>query len=274
MGMPLLAGRIFDEVEAEAAMEALTAGSEAPVPVILGRSLAETLWSDESPVGRTVTWGQPGGQVMTVVGVVGDIRDLSFPMDPEPAIYLPHRIVAWPTMTLVIRTDGDPTQVAQRAREAVWEVDEAIPVPEMRLADQAVEAVLAGPRLNLVLMGVFSLSALLLAAVGLYGLTAFTVAGQTREIGVRLALGAQGSGILGMVLRRGLRLVAFGTILGLAGAVALTRFMESILFGVRALDLPTYVMVGLTLGGVTLVAALIPARRALRVDPVSSLQTE
>jgi len=164
--------------------------------------------------------------------------------------------------------------VARAAREAIWGVDGALPVPEMRPMEGALDATLAGPRLNLILMGLFSISALLLAAIGLYGLTAFSVARRTREIGVRLALGAPRHGVLGLVLAHGLKLTAVGTVLGLAGALALTRFLEAILFEVRALDPPTYLGVVVLLGGVTVAAALVPARRALKVNPASSLQAE
>jgi ABC-type antimicrobial peptide transport system permease subunit len=265
---------VFTEVEADAAVQASGDGVQAPVPVVIGRSLAESLWPEGDPVGRSIVWSQPGGTLMTVVGVVGDIRDLTFPMDPEPAVYLPHRLVAWPTMSLVIRAQGDPALVARQAREAIWSVDGTLPVPEMQLLDEILGAALAGPRLNLILMGVFSLSALLLAAVGLYGLTAFSVARQTREIGVRLALGAPGSGVLRLILRKGLKLALAGTMLGLVGALILTRFMENLLFGVRPMNAPTYLAAALVLGSVTVVAALIPARRALKVDPASSLQAE
>jgi predicted permease len=274
MGMPVHAGAVFDELQTDAVMTAALAGEEAPIPIVVSQSLADRLWPEGRAVGETVIWGQPGGAPMTVVAVVGDLLDLSFPMDPEPTAYLPHRFVAWPTMTLVIRSIGEPPTIAPRVREAIWSVDRSLPVSTATLMDEALGGALAAPRLNMFLLGLFSASALLLAAVALYGITAFSVARRTREIGVRLALGAPKGEVVGMVLRGGLGLVLLGALAGLAGSLLLTRFMESLLFGVVATDGPTYVAVTAILVAVTLFAALIPALRALRVDPTIALRAE
>jgi putative ABC transport system permease protein len=274
LGVPMLAGRTFTTADTDAAMEAATAGGEVSVPVVLSRSLAERLWPEGDAVGRSVVWGEPGGPEMRVVGIVGDVRDLTFPFDPEPAIYLPHRMVSWPTMTLIVRSGGPGPGLTRQIREAVWAVDDALPIPDIRRMDDILSGALAGPRLNLILLAVFALSALLLAAVGLYGLTALTVASRSREIGVRLALGAPRTGVLGMIVGQGLKLALLGTSLGLLGAAAFTRFMGTLLFGVQPLNPPTFAGVALTLAAVTLAAAYVPARRALKVDPASSLQAD
>jgi len=274
MGVPLQAGAIFDELQTDAVMAAAEAGEDVAVPIVVSRSLADRLWPDGSPVGETVIWNQPGGAPMSVVGVVGDLLDLSFPMDAEPMAYLPHRFVAWPTMTLVIRANGDPASVAAQVREAVWSVEDGLPVPQITFMEEALGGALSAPRLNMLLMGIFSASALLLAAVALYGITAFAVARRTREIGVRMALGAPKGEVVGMVLKRGMALVAVGGAVGLVGAFLLTRFMESLLFEVDAMDALTYGVVSGLMAAVALVATLIPTRKALKVDPTIALQAE
>jgi len=274
MGAPLQAGTIFEELQTDAVMTAVQAGEEVAVPIVVSRSLADRLWPDGDPVGETVIWNQPGGAPMSVVGVVGDLLDLSFPMDAEPMAYLPHRFVAWPTMTLVIRANGDPASVSAQVREAVWSVEDGLPVPQITYMEEALGGTLSAPRLNMLLMGIFSVAALLLASVALYGITAFAVARRTREIGVRMALGAPKGEVVGMVMKKGLVLVLVGSAAGLVGAFLLTRFMESLLFGVEATDALTYGAVTGLLAAVTLVATLLPARRALKVDPTIALQVE
>ena len=211
---------------------------------------------------------------MQVVAVVGDARDLSFPQDSDYMGYLPHTFAAWPTMTLVVRSSGDPATVAGQVREAIWALDPSLPVPEILRMETALASALAAPRLNVALMGIFSLSALLLASIALYGITAFSVGRRVREIGVRMALGAPKRDLAGMVIWKGIRLVLFGGAVGLAGAVFLSRFLESLLCGVGTVDTPTYVAVSLLLGGVMMVATLLPVRRALRVDPTIALDAE
>jgi ABC-type antimicrobial peptide transport system permease subunit len=177
-------------------------------------------------------------------------------------------------MTLVVRAAGDPGRIGTEVREAVWSVESELPPPQITLMEDALGGALATPRLNMILLGIFSTAALLLAAVALYGITAFSVARKTREIGVRIALGAPKGEVLGMVLRRGLLLVAVGGAFGLVGAYFLTRFMESLLFGVEATDMATYAAVTGILAMVMLMATLLPARGALNVDPTISLQAE
>jgi predicted permease len=274
MGATLQAGAIFDELQTDALMAAAMDGEQVAVPIVISRGLADRLWPGANPVGETVIWNQPGGSPMTVVGVVGDLLDLSFPMDPEPTAYLPHRFVAWPAMTLVVQSAADLSTVSPRIREAIWSVDRSLPVPRLTPMNDALGGALSAPRLNMLLLGVFSGSALLLAAVALYGVTAFAVARRTREFGVRLALGAPKREVVGMVLKRGAALVVMGGGAGLAGAFLLTRFMESLLFGVEPRDTVTFIVGAGVLAGVTLAATLLPARRALKVDPAISLQAE
>ena len=274
MGLPVLRGAPFTEIHVDAVMAAAMEGGEALVPFVASRNLAGRLWPGEDPVGKTLIWNQPGGPPMQVVAVVGDSRDLSFPQDPDPMGYIPHTFVAWPTMTLVVRSTGATAQLSEQVREAVWALDPSLPVPEILRMETALDGALAAPRLNVVLMGIFSFSALLLASIALYGITSFSVGRRTREIGVRMALGAPKKDVVRMVLKKGIRLVVLGGATGLLGAVVLSRFLETLLFGVGALDALTYVVVSLVLGGVMLVATVLPVRRALKVDPTIALQVE
>jgi predicted permease len=274
MGLPLLRGGTFDELQVDAVMAATLAGEEAMVPAVLSRTLADRLWPEEDPVGKTMIWNQPGGAPMQVVGVVGDARDLSFPMDPDPMAYIPHTFVAWPTMTLVVQANGDLPTVANQVREAIWSLDPALPVPDLVRMETALDSALAAPRLNMIMMALFSASALLLAGIALYGITSFAVGRRTREIGVRMALGAPKREVARMVLARGIRLVVVGASAGLVGAVLLSRFLDALLFEVAAVDVLIYSVVTLLLGSVMMIATLLPVRRALKVDPTIALQAD
>jgi predicted permease len=274
MQMPVHAGALFDELQVDALISAASSGEQVAVPIVVSQSLADRLFPERSAVGETVIWNQPGGAPMSIEAVVGDALDLSFPGDPDPMAYLPHRFVAWPAMTLVLRVAGDPASATPLVREAIWSFDRSLPVPQATLMEDALNGALSAPRLNMLLMGIFAVSALLLASVALYGITAFTVARRAREIGVRMAMGAPKAEVLGMVLKRGLALVVVGAGAGLMGAVFLTRFMESLLFGMASTDAITYGAVTIILGSITLVAAWLPARRALRVDPTIALRAD
>lgn len=274
MGMPVLAGAPFDEAQVDGLVSAASAGEQVAVPIVISQSLADRLFPEGSAVGETVIWNQPGGAPMTIEAVVGDALDLSFPGDPDPMAYLPHRFVPWPAMTLVLRVAGDPASATPMVREAVWSFDSTLPVPQATLMEDALYGALSAPRLNMILTGIFAVSALLLASVALYGITAFAVARRTREIGVRMAMGAPKTEVIWMVLKRGLALLVVGAGAGLVGAVFLTRFMEGLLFGMEPTDAITYGAVTLILGITTLVASLLPVRRALRVDPTIALQSE
>ncbi len=201
-------------------------------------------------------------------------RQILASLEATPGVAAAGATMARPTMTLVIRANGDPASVAAQVREAVWSVEDGLPVPQITFMEEALGGALSAPRRNMLLMGIFSASALLLAAVALYGITAFAVARRTREIGVRMALGAPKGEVVGMVLKKGLALVVVGSAVGLVGAFLLTRFMESLLFEVDAMDALTYGVVSGLMAAVTLVATLIPARKALKVDPTIALQAE
>jgi putative ABC transport system permease protein len=276
LGVSLIAGRFFDQREASAENSPFVEQDANPnVTVVINQSLAAILWPPGEAVGQRVVWNSPTGTTMNVVGVVGDISDVTYPEEQGPTVYLSHSIVPWPTMTLMIQTAGDPTNVAGAVRSAIWSVDDGVPVPLMVTMQDALEGTaLSGPRLNMLLLSMFAAAALGLAALGIYGITVYSVTSRTREIGVRMALGAGPGAIVGMVFSREARIIVSGTVLGLVAAFALARFLTSLLYEIRPTDLATYGLATLVITGVALTANYLPARRATRIDPRVAFTTE
>src|SRR5690606_33921619 len=210
--------------------------SDGPPIAVVSATLAERLWPGEDAVGKRLYWGGVGGDPLTVVGVVGDYLDVQVDEGPQPLLFLPNNRLAWPSMTLVVRTDGSAAPIADGLREAIHAVDPLLPVPEVRPLERSLATAVAGPRFRSLLLGSFAAVALLLAGLGVYGVTAFGVARRTREFGVRIALGATPAHIAGMVLRGGAFLASIGVALGAAGAWALARFLETLLYDVSPGD--------------------------------------
>jgi putative ABC transport system permease protein len=265
LGIPLLQGRLFDDRDT----------GEAPHAALISQSLAREKWPNQDPLGRTIEFGNMDGdpRVLTVIGVVGDVRDRAMETAPRPTIYVNYqqRPRAARHFYAVLKTSGRP--VFSSAREALRRLDPNIP-PRFRTLSQIFSASLETRRFSLILVGIFSLAALMLALAGIYGVTAYAVAQRTREIGVRIALGASTREILGMVLRQGAITAAIGVGLGLLGALTLTRWMQSQLFGVSPTDAATFLGVALLLILVSLMACWIPGRRAARIDPMVALRYE
>ncbi len=242
--------------------------------VVINETLATQLWPDGDPLGQRIGLGRNEYEnLSTVVGVVGDIVDTRLESDPGPMIFLPYT-GGWPWMTLLVRTSGDPALLTAAVREQIWAVDKNLPLPGIVPLVENMSGAVAGPRFNMQLMGIFAMVALLLAAVGVYGIMAFAVARRTREIGVRMALGAQPGKLVAMVIGQALKVAGFGVALGLLGAFWLSRFLETLLYETTPTDTLTYVAVALILLAVATVAALLPALRATRVDPKVALTTE
>ncbi|MEW5984067.1 MAG: ABC transporter permease [Acidobacteriota bacterium] len=279
MGIPLVLGRLFTEAEvAPASSVVLFAESARPATtgvVVVNEAMAREMWPGEDPIGKRllVSWSDPE-VTDEVIGVVGDVRLVSLDDTVRPTVYYPHNRTAYSAMSVVVRSTVEPASLTSAVLAQVREMDPQQPVAKIRTLEEVVGASVGQRRLIMLLAGLFAGVALLLAAVGLYGVLAYLVAERTREIGVRIALGAQRGAVLGMVIRRALGLTAIGAAAGLAGALALTRLMRSLLFQVTPSDPTTHGTVVVVLVAVALVASLIPAWRAMRVDPVVALRQE
>jgi putative ABC transport system permease protein len=208
------------------------------------------------------------------VGVVGGIRDTGFDQQPRPTIYFPSLQNPDQTMSLVVRTSLPPGTILPAIKTAIWAVDKNQPVFDVKSMDEIISGNVSAQRLAFLLLGVFAFLALVLAAIGIYGVTSYLVSERTHEIGVRMVLGAQPLDVSRLVLSHGAKLVGIGVIGGAVAALALTRLLTNLLFGVRASDPMTFVGVGLLLIAVAVVASYIPARRAMRVDPMVALRYE
>jgi len=266
MGVPLVSGRAFTPQDT----------SDAPKVVILNQAFVRRFFPDESPIGKRIQTSamEETKSWATVVGVIGDVRQTGLVSLPEPEILEPYLQVPYSDMAVVIRTAGDPVNLVPALRSQVQSIDQNLPVFEVSTMDQYLAEEVAGRRFNMLLLGVFAGLALVLALVGIYGVTAYSVAQRTHEVGIRIALGASGREVLRLVLQRSMVLTLAGLAIGLAGALALTRFLASLLYGVRPTDLPTFVAVSLVLAVAALAASYIPASRATRVDPMVALRYE
>ncbi len=262
--IPLTRGRDFTDHDTEAA----------PGVVLINQAMVRRFWPDEDPLGKQIT--MDGKSFFSIVGVVGNVRQLGQASETTPEVYLSylHDPVAWPYRTLIVRTVGDPLKLVGLVEQAVWSVNRDQPVSDIRTMEQVLADSVAQPRIFTLLLGVFAALALALASVGIYGVVSYSVSQRTHEVGVRLALGAEQFDVLRLVIGQGMLLTGIGLGIGLAGAMALTRFLSSFLYGVRPTDPFTFAVVALALAGVALLATYIPARRATKVDPMVALRYE
>jgi putative ABC transport system permease protein len=265
MGTPILRGRDFTAAD----------NADAPGVVIINSFLAEQYFPGQDPVGKRLEMGFRTGVLLQIIGVVADVRHDTLQADPYPGMYLPYaQAPSSLPLILLLRSASDPAMVASAVRGQVRELDAQLPVYDVKTMNQVLTTAAARPRFMTFLLVAFAAVAALLAAVGIYGVMSYTVAQSRREIGIRLALGAQSSDILKLIVGQGLILVSLGVAIGTAGAFALTRLMASVLFGVTATDPLTFIAVPVLLVVVTLLACYIPARRATRVDPMVALRYE
>jgi predicted permease len=263
MGIPLREGRLLSDTD-----------GAAPNVAVINETMARDYWKGESAVGKRLkrVWNNDW---ITVVGVVGDIKYHGLSAKVEPEIYRPFLQAPAPDMSLVVRAAvQDPTTLAASLRHAVTSVDAMVPVSEIRTVDQLLARSVETPRLTTLLLAIFAAVALTLAAIGIYGVLSYTVSRRTREIGVRMALGARRVDVMRMVLGHALLLAVLGTVGGVAAALAVTRALDSLLFGVSATDAVTFTAVPLLLLGIAIAAAYVPASRATRVDPTTALRLE
>ena len=262
MGIPLRRGRDIAETDAE--------GS--PYVALINETLARTAWPGEDPIGRRLVFGQELS--VPVIGIVGDIHQAGLDVPPKPEFYVSTLQVPVPPSSLAIYTSVDPAGVASAVRQAIWSVDPDQPITDIATMEQILDREVSGRRLQTTLLAVFAGLALLLAAIGLYGLLAHLVGQQIPEIGIRMALGAAPLHVLRRIASYGLRLTAIGVICGLAGALVLSRVLASLLFEVTPTDPATYVVVTVVLLVTAAAACYLPARRAMRVDPLTALREE
>jgi len=268
MQIPLKSGRNF------ASQDFL---DNAPLVGVANEALVREYFKDEDPLGKRVRWARdPEIHWITIIGVVGDVKHFGLDLPELPGLYSPYtQINPWKRwMSFVARTQSDPGSMSQAIKEQIWKVDSQLPVTKVETMSEVAADSFAARRFNMTLLTIFAGLALLLAAIGIYGVMSYVVTQRTQEIGIRMALGAQTSDVLTLIIRSGMMLVVIGVFLGVAGAVALTRLMSSLLFGVAATDLLTYSVVSGVLIVVALLACYIPARRAAKVDPLVALRYE
>lgn len=260
MGIPVLRGRVLE----------VSDRGGAPAVAVVSRAAAERAFPGQDPLGKRIYYTEEL-EAATIVGVVGDVS-LGLGDAPEPHVYLSYTQAPTRFYSLAVRTAGDPMAVAGDVQEAIWSVEPDQPVWEVMPITERITGSVANERFFMLVLAAFSLAALLLASLGIYGVMAYAVAQRSHEIGVRLALGAASRQVRSLVLRQGLVLVGAGVALGVGAALALTRMLEAMLFGVSATDPLTFAVAPVVLTAVSLIACYLPARRATRVDPVETLQ--
>jgi putative ABC transport system permease protein len=264
MGIRLSAGRFFNDRD----------DRDAPSVAVLSETVARELFPGEDPVGKRLFVAGAGADLSTVIGVAGDIHHQGLDKQIDWAVYLSYQQMTRPSMALVLRSTGNPLSLTKALRDAVHEVDAALPVYQVMTMTDRLSNSVSAQRLNLMLLGSFAALALLLATIGVYGVISYVVTGRTHEIGIRMALGAQRSDVLTLFIKQGMTLVLIGVGVGLFGALALTRLMSSLLFGIAPDDPMTFTSVAIFLSLIALLACYLPARRAAKVDPLVALRHE
>jgi predicted permease len=266
MGVPLLSGRDFNDADAK----------ESPDVTIIDERLAREYWPNESAIGKRVRFGPPEDNEPwhTIVGVVGTVRHQRIQEDTRKSVYLPHQKIPVSGLALVVRTTSSPQELAGAIRREVAQLDPDLPVSEVSTMEKVVAESIWQQRLYATLFGAFAGGALLLALIGIYGVMAFLVQTRTHEIGVRMALGATTRDVFKLIVGRGMKLTAVGVLIGVSGAIALTRLMHSLLFNTSATDPATFIFISLLLSVAAFLACYIPARRAAKVDPLIALRYE
>jgi putative ABC transport system permease protein len=269
MGIPLRQGRVFDEKEQ---MES------APV-VIVNERFAAKYFPGQNVIGKRIMPGfsadDTGEKMRDIVGVVGNVKHLSLRNEDSPEMYLPRTQIPFDIMSLAIRTSvSNPANLTTAIRKELAALDPSIPLTGVRVFDEYITRSLARPRFNALLLSIFAGTALLLTAIGIYGVMAYSVSQRTNEIGIRIALGAAQSSIFRLVVGQAMSLVGISVALGLVGAFAATRLLNTLLFGVGAWDPVTFGVIVILISVVAFLAAWLPARRAANVNPIVALRTE
>jgi len=278
LGISLVSGRLLSDRDA----------ADSPHVALVNETMARQYWRGQNPIGQRMAItlealrfrpdGPPtldiASSMREIVGIVADVRHNGLQKDPVPEVYLPFVQRPVRSMTVVLRTRSDPLAVARDARHVVTAIDPDQPIANVNSVADLVSASIAQPRFNVLLLSAFAAVAVILAVVGVYGVMSYSVALRTREIGVRIALGGQARDIARLIVRQGMRVALTGLAIGLVGALALGRVMSGLLFGVTATDPVTFAAAGVVLAAVALPACYLPARRAMRIDPVDALRNE
>jgi putative ABC transport system permease protein len=262
--VPLVAGRFFTAHDAQGG----------PPVVIVNRAFVRSLFPGQSPIGRRIRLGGPSSTWLNIVGVVGDVRYGGLDQPNWAVVYTSYRQAPSPYISIIVRTATKPSAIASALRAQVEAIDKNQPIFDVRTMQQRIAETVGSRRFNMLLLTSFALLALILAAVGLYGVVSYSVSQRTHEIGVRMALGAQQRNVLQLVVGQGMLLALIGVAIGIGGAVGLTRFLSGLLYGVKPTDPLTFIVVSLLLTAVALLACYIPARRATKVDPMVALRHE
>jgi putative ABC transport system permease protein len=264
MGIPLLRGRPFNEHD----------DANAPLVALISKTAAERNWPNEDPIGKRIRLGGPDDPLRTIVGIVNDVRQQGLDERPGNQAYVPCAQVFGFGMTLVVRTSVDPASLTSAVRREVRAVDASQPVSDVVMMRQLISSSVAQRRFMLLLMGVFAAVALFMAAIGIYGVISYSVAQRKQEFGIRMALGAQRHEVFQLVLGQGFRLMLVGLVFGVAGAFALTRVLEHLLFQTTTKDPVTFALVTVTLCAAATVACWLPAQRAVKMNPMAALRQE
>jgi putative ABC transport system permease protein len=268
MQIPLRAGRNFASQDF---------AEKAPLVGIANEATVRQYFANEDPLGKRIRWARdPEVHWITIVGVVADVKHFGLDLPDQPTLYSPYtQISPWKRwMTFVARSQPEPTSLVQAVKQQIWKVDSQLPVSNVKTMSDVAALSFAARRFNMLLLAIFAGLALLLAAVGIYGVMSYSVTQRTQEIGIRMALGARATDVLKLIIRNGLTLTLMGVVIGLAGAFALTRLLTTLLFGVKPTDTATFMAVSVVLIFVALLACYLPARRATKVDPLVALRYE
>jgi putative ABC transport system permease protein len=268
MGIPLRSGRDFGPQDF---------AEKAPLVGIANEAMVRQYFPNEDPLNKRIRWARnPEVQWITIVGVVGDVKHFGLDLPDLPALYSPYsQAPPWKRwMAIAARTQGDPTFMARAVKQQIWKVDSQLPITKVQTMSEVTAGSFAARSFNMFLLALFAGLALVLAAVGIYGVMSYAVTQRTQEIGIRMALGARATDVLGLIIKNGLTLTLIGLVIGIGGAIALTRLLATLLFGVTPTDTLTFVTVSLVLVIVALAACYLPARRATKVDPLVALRYE
>jgi len=241
---------------------------------VIDDAFARRHFPGEDPIGKGIDIGNGTDGAYDIVGVVGSVRHEGLDAPPRPTMYIPYKQDVFSGMVMMVRTHGDPAQFAATARQAVREIDPALPAFGIAPLSNVIIQSVAQRRFAMLLLGVFAFVAVFLAAVGLYGVVAYAVSQRTQEIGLRMAIGAQRGDVLRLVLGSGMKLALLGVAIGIGGALALSRYIATMLFEIDRFDAPTYAATAAVLVVVSALACYVPARRAMRVDPLVAMRAE